>query len=149
MVNQKVEIETIAKVLIVDAQNRGLVLTLGKHLKYPEKSYSPDLPGGVVGADESEQAAVIREVHEECGITLDPQSVRLVCSETTYYEKENKSVTKLFYVTYVDEAPSVILGWEHSDYRWVSLDELHAIDVRPFFNEAIKYSIQNNLITSR
>lgn len=80
MVNQKVEIETIAKVLIVDAQNRGLVLTLGKHLKYPEKSYSPDLPGGVVGADESEQAAVIREVHEECGITLDPQSVRLVCS---------------------------------------------------------------------
>lgn len=149
MVNQKVEIETVAKVLIIDAQNRGLVLILDKHLKYPEKSYSPDLPGGIVDVGESEQAAVIREVHEECGIILDPQSVRLVCSETAYYEKENKSVTKLFYVTYVEEVPSVILSWEHSDYKWVALNELHAVDVRPFFNEAIKYSIKNNLITFR
>ena len=45
MVKQKAEIETVAKILIIDAQNRGLVLFLGKHLKYPEKSYLPDLPG--------------------------------------------------------------------------------------------------------
>lgn len=147
MVNQKVEIETVAKILIIGARDKALVLILGKHLKYPEKSYLPDLPGGIVDAGESEQAAVIREVHEECGITLDPRSIQLAYSETAYYEKENKSVTKLFYIAYVEEAPSVTLSWEHSDYKWVTLDELHTIDLRPFFNEAIKYSIQNNLIT--
>lgn len=149
MVNKKVEIETVAKILIIDTQNRGLVLILGKHLKYPEKSYLPDLPGGIVDAGESEQAAVIREVHEECGITLDPRSVQLAYSETAHYEKENKSVTKLFYVAYIEEVSSVTLSWEHSDYKWVALNKLHTIDVRPFFNEAIKYSIQNKLITPR
>ena len=143
------EIETVAKILIIDTQNRGLVLILGKHLKYPEKSYLPDLPGGIVDEGESEQAAVIREVHEECGITLDPRSVQLAYSETTHYEKENKSVTKLFYVAYIEEVSSVTLSWEHSDYKWVALNKLHTIDVRPFFNEAIKYSIQNKLITPR
>lgn len=149
MAIQKVEIETVAKILIVDSKDRGLVLVLGEHLKYPEKSYLPDLPGGIVDAGESEQAAVIREVHEECGITLNPHSVQLAYSETAYYEKENKSVTKLFYIAHVEEAPSVTLSWEHSDYKWVALNNLHTIDVRPFFNQAIKYSIQNKLITPR
>jgi len=140
------EIESVAKVLIIDGQNRCLVLILGKHLKYPEKSYLPDLPGGIVDPGESEQSAVIREVHEECGIVLDSSSVQLAYSETSYYEKENKSVTKLLYIAYVDDTPSVTLSWEHSDYKWIALNELSEVDVRPFFNDAIKYARINNLI---
>lgn len=143
------EIESVAKVLIIDSHNRGLVLILGKHLKYPEKSYLPDLPGGIVDTGESEQAAVIREVHEECDITLDPESIQLAYSETSYYEKENKSVTKLLYIAYVDKEPSVTLSWEHSDYKWVAVKELHTIDLRPFFNDAIEYTSINNLIKIR
>lgn len=148
MTSQKTEIESIAKILIVNTQNKALVLTLGKHLQQPEKSYLPDLPGGVVDAGESEHEAVIREVNEECGITLNPPSVRLAYSETAYYEKENKSVTKLLYIAYVDEEPAVTLSWEHSDHEWVEIDKLHTIDMRPFFNKAIQYSIKNNLISS-
>ena len=69
MTSQKTEIESIAKILIVNTQNKALVLTLGKHLQQPEKSYLPDLPGGIVDAGESEHEAVIREVNEECGIS--------------------------------------------------------------------------------
>lgn len=146
---KQTKIESVAKVLIIDSQNRGLVLILGKHLKYPEKSYLPDLPGGIVDPGESEQTAAIREVHEECGVTLDPENIQLAYSETSYYEKENKSVTKLLYIAYVDEVPSVTLSWEHSDYKWVAVKELHAINLRPFFNDAIKYSKINNLIMLR
>ncbi len=149
MTSQKTEIESVAKVLIVNAQNKALVLTLGKHLQQPEKSYLPDLPGGIVDAGESERKAVIREVDEECGITLNPTNIRLAYSETAYYEKENKSVTKLLYIAHVDEAPAVTLSWEHSDHEWVEIDKLHAIDMRPFFNKAIQYSIENNLINNR
>jgi len=139
-------IETIAKLLIIDNQNRGLVLTLGKHLKYPEKSFLPDLPGGIVDPGESEQSAAIREAQEECGIDLDAKSVQLAFTETAFYEKESKSITKMLYIAHVEDAPEITLSWEHSDYKWVPVNELHTIELRPFFKQAIEYSITNNLI---
>jgi 8-oxo-dGTP diphosphatase len=146
MPNQNTILESVAKILVINDKSEILVLTLGKHLKYPEKSYRPDLPGGVVDSGESEQLAVIREVQEECGIDLDASKIKLAYSETAYYEKENKSVTKLLYITHLDDTPSIILSWEHSDYKWVSTNELQTIDLRPFFNEAIQYFITNKVI---
>lgn len=146
MLEQDVIIESVAKILIVNNKNEILVLTLGKHLKYPEKSYRPDLPGGIVDSGESEQLAVIREAQEECGIDLDASKVKLAYTETAHYEKENKSVTKLLYITHLDDAPSITLSWEHSAYEWVPVNELQTIDLRPFFNEAIQYLITNRVI---
>lgn len=146
MPKQNPILESIAKILIVNSTGEVLVLTLGKHLKYPEKSYRPDLPGGIVDSDESEQRAAIREVQEECGIDLNASKVKLVYTETAYYEKENKSVTKLLYITHLDDTLSIALSWEHSAYKWASINELQTIDLRPFFNEAIKYLITNRII---
>lgn len=119
---------------------------MSEHLKYPEKSYQPDLPGGIVDAGESEHLGVIREVQEECGIDLDPVKIQLVYAETAYDEKENKSVTKLLYTTHLDNTPAVALSWEHSDYKWVSVAELQNINMRPFFNRAIRYVIEHEMI---
>lgn len=147
MTHQQVTaIESIAKLLIIDNRRRALVLTLGKHLKYPEKSFLPDLPGGVVDPGESEQFAAIREAQEECGINLDAKSIQLVYTETAFYEKENKSVTRMLYVAHVEEAPQITLSWEHSDYKWIPIDELHTIELRPFFKQAIAYLITNDLV---
>lgn len=146
MVTDKTIIESVAKALIINGNGKALTLILGEHRKYPEKSYRPDLPGGIVDSGESEQEAVIREVNEECGIILHPSTMQLAYSNTEYYEAENKSVTKLLYIAFIDESPTVTLSWEHSDYRWVTLEELKEIDLRPFFNDAIKHSIGNRLI---
>lgn len=146
MSSQQATVESIAKVLIIDNQKRGLVLTLGKHLKYPEKSFLPDLPGGIVDPGESEQLAAIREAQEECGIGLDTKNVQLAYAETAFYEKENKSITKLLHIAPVEDAPEIILSWEHSDYKWVPIDELHTVELRPFFKQAIEYSITNQVI---
>lgn len=126
------KIETIAKVLIVDNQNRGLILTLGRHLKYPEKSFLPDLPGGIVEQGELEQLAAIREAKEECGIDIDTKNIQLAYAQTAYYEKENKSVSKLLYIAHVAEVPKVTLSWEHSDFKWVPVGELREVELRPF-----------------
>lgn len=138
---QPAAIESLAKILIIDKQKRGLILMLGKHLKSPEKSFLPDLPGGIVDVGESELSAAIREVQEECGIDLDPAKIQLVYTQTAYYEKENKTVSKLLYVAYVEDAPEVTLSWEHSDYKWIPVDELSQVALRPFFKEAIAYSL--------
>lgn len=134
-------IESLAKILIIDKQKKGLVLILGKHLKSPEKSFLPDLPGGIVDAGESELSAAIREAQEECGIDLGPAGIQLVYAQTAYYEKENKTVSKLLYVAHIEDAPAVTLSWEHSDYKWVPVDELSQVALRPFFKEAIEYSL--------
>ena len=146
MAKQDAALESIAKILIINDDGNVLTLTLSEHLKHPERSYQPDLPGGIVDAGEPENLGVIREVQEECGIDLDPAKIQLAYAETTYDEKENKSVTKLLYVTHLDNTPAVTLSWEHSDYKWVSIAELHDIDLRPFFNRAIQYLFAKRLI---
>ncbi len=146
MAKQDAALESIAKILIINGDGNVLTLTLSEHLKYPERSYQPDLPGGIVDAGEPENLGVIREVQEECGIDLDPTKIRLAYAETVYDEKENKSVTKLLYITHLDDAPAVTLSWEHSDYKWVSVAELQNIDMRPFFNRAIQYVVAHKII---
>lgn len=138
--------ETIAKILIVNNRQEALILILGKHLKYPEKSYLPDLPGGIVEPGESEQIAAIREAKEETGIELNGKSVRLAYAETAHYPKENKSISKLLYIAHTDSAPEVTLSWEHSGYKWVSFNELQAIGLRPFFKEAVRYVLKHGLL---
>lgn len=146
MASSQVITESIAKVLIVNDKKEAIVLTLGKHLKYPEKSFLPDLPGGIVDPGESEQLAAIREVQEECGIDLDAKNVQLAFAETAFYEKENKSVTKILYIAHVEDATKVTLSWEHSDYKWIPLDELHTIELRPFFKQAIEHVVTKGLV---
>ena len=146
MSKQNTILESIAKILIINGNGNALTLTLSEHLKHPEKSYQPDLPGGIVDAGEPEHLGVIREVQEECGIDLDPAKIQLAYAETTYDEKENKSVTKLLYVTHLDNTPAVKLSWEHSDYKWVSVAELQNINMRPFFNQAIQYVIEHKIV---
>ena len=145
MSKQNTILESIAKILIINGDGNVLTLTLSEHLKYPEKSNQPDLPGGIVDAGEPENFGVIREVQEECGIDLDSAKIQLAYAETTYDEKENKSVTKLLYVTHLDNTPAVTLSWEHSD-KWVSVAELLNIDMRPFFIQAIQYVIERKII---
>ena len=146
MPKQNTRLESIAKILIINGDGNVLTLTLSEHLKYPEKSYQPDLPGGIVDVGEPENLGVIREVREECGIDLDPAKIQLAYTETAYDKKENKSVTKLLYITHLDNTPAVTLSWEHSDYKWVSAAELHNTDMRPFFNRAIQHVIEHKII---
>lgn len=146
MPKRRTILESVAKILLINTKGEVLILTLGKHLKYPEKSYRPDLPGGIVDSGESEQLTVIREVQEECGIDLDGSKVRLAYTKTEHYEKENKSVTKLLYIAHLNDTPAITLSWEHSDYKWVPIGDLRMIDLRLFFNEAIQYLIANKII---
>lgn len=144
--DRSIILESVAKVIVINKEGKALVLILGRHLKYPDKSYRPDLPGGIVDFGESERDAVIREAQEECGIDLKELDVQLAYTKSARYEKEGKSVTKLLYVAHLEYTPEITLSWEHSDYQWVSIDKLQALDLGRFFNEAIEYLATNRII---
>lgn len=139
--------ESISKTLVINEKNEVLILTVGEYKDRPDKSFKPDLPGGLVDPGETELVAVVREVQEETGIIASPDLFTLAYAKTEFFHKETKSVSKFLYVAYLPNTPEVTISWEHSEYKWVPLDELlTAVELRPFYKEAVEYCFLNKLI---
>jgi 8-oxo-dGTP pyrophosphatase MutT (NUDIX family) len=140
-----VQSESVAKILLFNEKGEILLLQTGVHKLRPEKSHSPDLPGGMVDFGESELAGVVREVQEETGIVLDPDSVILGHADTQMYG--NKSVTKLLYVATLAATPDVVLSWEHETYEWCSVQALLDNDAfRSTYRHGVQYLRNNQLV---
>jgi len=140
-------LESVAKVLIINQKSEVLILTVGEYKARPDKSFKPDLPGGLVDYGETELAAVVRELNEETGIKASPKLFKLVYAETDFFEKENKSVSKFLYLATLTEIPVVTISWEHSGYSWVPLSDLmDSVELRPFYRHAIKYCFSHRLL---
>jgi 8-oxo-dGTP pyrophosphatase MutT (NUDIX family) len=141
--------ESVAKVLLINGENNALVLTVGVYVARPDKSFKPDLPGGMVDPGESELDAVQRELREETGIALPKEAFSLAYTKTEFFDGEKKSVNKFLYIAFTDKVPAVKLSWEHASYEWVSLEQLqNNIELRPFYKEAVTYCFENKLLTA-
>ena len=140
-------IESVAKALLINNQNKALILTIGEHKENPEKSFKLDLPGGLVDPGETEHEAVIREINEETGIIVNKTQLTMVYSGTQFVVEEHKSVTKHLFIVKLDGNPNVKLSWEHSEFEWIKFDDLQAKELRSFYDEAIEYCLSNGLLT--
>ncbi len=117
------------KVLICDDRGRCLLLRRAAISKNNAGKW--DLPGGKVNPGEAVDAALVREVAEECGVAI---SVDRVLGAT-----ESETPTKkVVYVIFGGRRLSgdVRLSEEHDDYQWVTARDLTALDLceqfRPF-----------------
>lgn len=138
---------TSAKLLLVNEKDQALMLRIGIYLRHPEKSHTPDLPGGIVNPRESELDAVQRELKEEAGIIIDSRVITLGYAKTIFFEKTNKSLNRLLYVARIDHTPDVKISCEHETYAWTSLEtfaDTHTM--RPFYDEAIRYVVAHRLV---
>ena len=137
----------VSKVLVVTKQREALILTVGVHKARPDKSFKPDLPGGLVDPGETELVTVRRELQEETGIALDEAMFKLAYTKTELYKDDNESVSKFLYLAFIDTTPEVTLSWEHESYQWVPLDALKANNnLRSFYKEAINYCFAIGLL---
>lgn len=138
---------SVAKALIINEKREALILTIGEYKAHPEKSFTPDLPGGLVDPGETERDAVAREIREETGISTDVNEVRLVYAQTEFFPTEHKSVSKFLYVVTLSMTPEVLLSWEHINYQWVPLTMLNdSVELRPFYKKAVLYGLENRLV---
>ena len=110
----------VAKAVIIDDKDYYLLMKRSAHPRFPG---DPDLPGGTVEAGESSIEAMIREVEEEAGITLDPHTVKHLFEGDTY--SRHHTVYSL-YEAHVKRRPTVHISWEHDSYEWVSREEFLA-----------------------
>jgi 8-oxo-dGTP diphosphatase len=136
---------TIAKVLIVDSQNDALVMH--RSSTHPTLAHQPDLPGGLIEPGEEPGEALLREVVEETGLTLQFDQLRLVYTGVQTWENENR--VRLLYVTKLDEAkPDIHISWEHADALWLPLSDLPSIEheYNHFYKEGLAYIRENEIL---
>jgi 8-oxo-dGTP pyrophosphatase MutT (NUDIX family) len=101
---------TVAKAVIVDSENRVLMLTRSKyHKKYAGEL---DLPGGHLKENESLNKGLEREVKEETGLDI------------LYPAFFKKVKNKHFYHARYDSQP-INISDEHVDYGFYSKEELN------------------------
>lgn len=130
----------VAKLLLVDKDDRYLLLYRSNHPSFPN---DPDLPGGTLEDNEKSSHSVIRELSEETGIALDACTLEKLYASRSY----DKGYIYYLYRAKLDNHPQVSISWEHSHFEWLYLndfiDKTHmAID--QYMQMVYDYLSQNN-----
>jgi 8-oxo-dGTP diphosphatase len=135
----------IAKALVLDAD--GNMLMLRRSSIHPTLALHRDLPGGLIDPGEEPGQAVIREIKEETGLTVNFDEVRLTYTGTEAHGDESR--VRLLYIVHLKSVkPEVQISWEHDQAEWLPLDELEMIedDFRTFYHEALEYVRKHKLV---
>lgn len=140
-----------AKVFIRD--DSGSVLLLRRSSTHPRYALQWDIPGGFVEEAEPYELTLQREVQEETGLALLPDSVRLLYAKTNFYERrgttgEPETVVRLYYGGRVHGVrPGATISWEHDQATWVAASELSARLVEPF-SDAVAFVQEHGLLST-
>lgn len=108
----------VAKAIIYDADDN--ILVLRRSGTHPNYAYQPDLPGGIVEADEDIITGLIREIEEETGLTVDPPALSVAFDHVIVV---GDYIRHLYTVKLDTTKPDVAISWEHDQYEWLPLQE--------------------------
>lgn len=119
----------IAAALLIDPQGRTLLVR-----KRGTQAFMQ--PGGKIDAGESPQAALVRELHEELGLRLDPtQAVYLgQFSAPAANEPGFEVQAELFRV---DSAEDVAPAAEIEEVVWLAVDQAQDLELAPLTRDLI------------
>ncbi len=112
------------KAIIINEQNDILLLQRNPALRGIDNW---DLPGGLVEESEHEQEALLREVQEECGVTI-----TLTHKGKTWSFKRDKdaaTVTVQNYYAHITHG-DIQLSEEHIQYAWVPQNKVRTYPVK-------------------
>ena len=105
------DVRRVSKVVMIDKEDKVLILRRSGRVISEESPWEWDLPGGHVENEESAEVALDREVWEETSLDLG-EITRIYTDDYT-----------TFFVSY-DWEGKIMLSKEHDDYKWISPEEV-------------------------
>lgn len=126
----------VAKALVRSSE--GLCLVLHRGNTHPRFPGHIDFPGGEVEPKETPEAAVMREIQEETGLSVNPNKLKKL------FAKQYRQTTHMLFEAKLTEPDAkVALSWEHKSYRWITLEELKSLpkfsDADPYYTDVVDY----------
>lgn len=110
--------------------NEGKILILKKSAESKSRAGLWEFPGGKIDVDEDVSKGIRREVLEETGIKLVNISDEPLFTLDFEKTKNGRKVKVRDIRMYTAQASedTVILSFEHTDYKWISLQEFKTLD---------------------
>jgi 8-oxo-dGTP diphosphatase len=124
------------KALIENSQNNYLFLHRSKVIDGHETSIW-DIPGGRIEPEEDLMSALAREILEETGIVLTAAPALIAAQDI--FAGTKLHVVRLTYL--VDGDGEAILSDEHTDAKWLSLEDAMQLNLDPYIKELIENKI--------
>ena len=126
----------VAKALVRSSE--GLCLVLHRGNTHPRFPGHIDFPGGEVEPKETLEAAVMREIQEETGLSVNPNKLKKL------FAKQYRQTTHMLFEAKLTEPDAkVALSWEHKSYRWITPEELKSLpkfsDADPYYTDVVDY----------
>jgi 8-oxo-dGTP diphosphatase len=119
-------------------EEHGRLLVLRRALRMPYKPGAWDLPGGHLALHETLEDCLRREIGEETGLEVEIEQM---------LGARKASARPYVQVLYACKATSsrrevVLQPREHSDARWVTVEELMALgELIPYLEDAVKWGM--------
>lgn len=132
----------VAKAILFDDNHK--ILVLSRSNTHPTSAGRSDLPGGEVDEGEGPDEAIVREIDEETGLKLQIDKLTMSYTTTTYYE--NRSIIRFLYVGIVGKVDEIKLSSEHSEYVWLSIDDMLEKFNHPTYANGLRYLKEHNLL---
>ena len=124
------DVKRVAKIVLIDEDDKVLILKRAKKLITEKSPWEWDLPGGHAETDENLADTIVREVWEELSLSLGKATEIYTEEETT------------FFVSYEWEG-KIMLSNEHEDYIWIHSEDIDNYDIGE------KYSLAIGRITTK
>jgi 8-oxo-dGTP diphosphatase len=97
--------------------------------------------GGKIEFGEDIEAALIREIHEETGLTV---TVGKILYATTFKTNPTRQVVLLTYLCR-SESPIIQLSNEHTDYRWAETDQMKLLLPEEIINDFERNGVYSSI----
>lgn len=120
---------------IVNYKNEILILKRSKNDSAFPNNW--ELAGGGVRYGETPQDSLVREVKEECALNI---TVLIPLSVNTFYISDEQVFETTFLCDVYDGKFDIMLSGEHTEYKWVALENVESVGLSAYISKVIQSS---------